>query len=594
MEPVLTEFPKFDTFSIDIETTGLNPHDSRMMMCQIGFPNDTQFVIDARKVNLKPLIPYLQSSDWKKIFFNGKFDEQFFLKFYNSPIINVWDCYIHERILQPELKGNQAFEDAAWERLGVRLDKTTRKSFLGGQTTPYTEKQIRYGAEDVSYLFPLVEIQQKLIADIGQSHIADLENEVVTIVANMEYIGVPVNADSWKEKLNEYALEHEESRRRLMELFNKPVKDLGNQMGLFDEGKSLESASINLGSPAQIKAAFAGIGIYIPDTKDETISVLPYPSAKELTKYRGLDKIMTSYGMNSFVNKIHPFTGHIHPNWHQVGTETGRFSCSQPNMQQIPEKFRSSVGGESEYDLLGADFSQMELRILAQESKDPKLVDAFVNNKDIHTATASTMFNIPLEKVTKEQRFTAKTLNFGITYGMGIDKFVKMMNGEAQKTGGKEITIPQAQRLMDLYKANYIVANKYLANIGLSAIRDGVVETRYGRKRYFKQLPTSLSPKEYSRQLGGIKRAGANMPIQGNNADITKLAMVEIHNELKSYGFKANIILQVHDELVLLTHKSQIEEVKSIVTEAMVKAGQSLLPDIPVKVDSYVASYWPK
>lgn len=592
-ESIHQYFERFDTVAVDIETTGLSPFDSRIVMCQLGFPDDIQIVIDARYIDLTPILPYLRSRKWTKLLFNGKFDEQFFLHFHNTPILQIKDGYQLERILHPEQKGNQSFEDLASSYLGIPLDKTTRKSFLGGQKTPFTEKQINYGAEDVKYLFPLIERQEEEVEKIHQKHIADLENDLVTVVSHMELTGVPVDKGKWSEILRGFEEEHHESRIRLMELLQKPVKNLGTQIGLFED-KELETESINLGSPVQIKKALANIGIFVPDTSNQTISVLPYAATKELTTYRGLDKLLTSYGRSSFLDKIHPFTGRIHPNWRQTGTETGRFSCREPNMQQVPEKLRKAIGGEKDYMLLGADFSQMELRILAQESKDPILTDAFVSGKDVHAATASTMFNIALDKVTKEQRFTAKTLNFGITYGMGVDKFTDMMNEEAIKNGTKEITIPQGQSLMNRYKETYKVANQYLKTVGFGAIRDGYVETRWGRRRYFKPVSTSLSARDYKSQMGGILRAGANMPIQGTNADITKMAMIDIHNDLQDYGFKASIILQVHDEIVLLAHKSQVEDIKPIVVDAMLRAGNYVIPDIPIVVEPYVSEYWPK
>lgn len=595
MGELLAHFERFNIFAFDLETTGLSPYDSRIVMAQFGFPNDEQFVVDARSVDLHPVLPFLRSQNWKKYYFNGKFDEQFMLHFYNTPIHNVWDAYIAERILYPEILGNQAFEDVALKYLNIKLEKDTRKSFLGGQTTPFTAKQIEYGAADVKHLFPVVDIQVGEIKKRNIQHIADLEMSLVTVIANMELTGVPIDKEMWRGVLAEYAQEHEESRKKLLELFGAPEIVYGKQRGLFDdEEKQLAHSDLNLGSPAQVTKAFASLGVFVESTKDQVISLIRHPAAEELTKYRGLDKIMTSYGEKAVLDKIHPFTGRIHANWKQIGTETGRFSCSQPNLQQIPQKFRACVGGSGDYVLLGADFSQMELRILAQESKDPVLVDAFTTGKDIHTVTATMMFGIPAEKVTKEQRFAAKTLNFGITYGMKIKKFTDMLNIEEKKNGRQLTTMPQAQRMMTQYKETYKTAARYLEQSGLFALREGYAETRFGRRRKFNPASTSLGPKAYKGQIEAIKREGANMPIQGTNADITKMAMVELHSELRDYGFKANIILQVHDELVVLTHKSQAEMIKEIVVDSMTTAGQRLLPDIPVVVDAYTSEYWNK
>jgi len=568
-------------------------------MCQIGFPDDTQYVIDARKVDLSPFLPYLSSRKWKKLFFNGEFEGKFFLKYYNTPINNVFDCYLGERIIHPENLGGNSFEDLALKYLNVQLDKATRKSFLGGQTGPFNARQIKYGAEDVKYLFPLYERLAKEIEEKDSTHIADLENDLVTVIASMELVGVPIDAEKWRTILQEYIGEHEESRKRALGLFlAKPPETfdkLGTQISLFDdENKDLLADPLNLNSPSQLKKAFARLGINITSTEEQVIALIKHPAAEELVRYRGLQKLISSYGEESILSKIHPFTGRIHPDWQQLGAETGRFSCRHPNLQQVPEKLRKAIGGEKDYVLLGADFSQMELRILAQESKDPVLVDSFTSGKDVHTVTATLMFGTTADKVTKEQRYAAKTLNFGITYGMKLGKFTDSLNIEAKKDGRPLVTMAQANRLMELYKKTYRTANLYLEDIGMAALRQGYAETRYGRKRWFTPPNTTLNPKAYAGQIGAIKRAAANMPIQGNNADVTKMAMIDIHNELRDYGFKADIILQVHDEIVLLAHKSQVESITPIVEDAMVKAGKRMLPDIPVVVQSYASEYWPK
>lgn len=569
-------------------------------MCQIGFPNDEQYVIDARKVGLEPLLPYLSSREWIKIFFNGEFEGKFFYKYYDTPINHVFDCMIVERIINPDRLSGNSFEDLAREYLDVQLDKQTRKSFLGGQTGPFTEKQIRYGAEDVKYLFPLMEAQKKGLDEKNSNHIADLENDVVTVVASMELEGVPVNAEKWTEILKEYIEEHEESRKVLLSLFTGKPKEnfnkLGTQTSLFDEEEEqdLLAKTINLNSPQQITKALNAVGVHVKDTSEQTIALIKHPVAEELTRYRRLQKLITSYGQEAVLDKIHPFTGRIHPDWRQLGAETGRFSCQHPNLQQIPEKLRKAIGGVEGYSFLGADFSQMELRILAQESQDPILVEAFTTGKDVHSLTASLMFNVDLDKVTKSQRFAAKTLNFGITYGMQIGKFSDSLNIEAKKEGRPPVTMGEAHHLMDLYKRTYKVAGDFLERQGLLALRDGYTQTRFGRRRWFRPPDPSLNPKAYSGQIAAIKRAGANMTIQGGNADITKMALIDIHEELREYGFKANIILQVHDEIVLLAHNSQIETITPIVEDAMVKAGKRMLPDIPVVVESYASLYWPK
>lgn len=559
----------------------------------MGFPG-IQYVIDAAKVDISPILPFFKSVKWKKIFFNGKFDEQFMMHYYNTPILNVFDCLIAERVIAPESKWGNSFEDLALQYLNVQLDKKVRQSFFGKKSGNYTQDQIKYAAEDVEYLFPLYEMQLEKLKTLEMMHIADLEFDLITVVASMELEGVPINPVMWRDILKEYEKEHAEARKTALTAFTG-IDEFDQQLGFFGDGPELlHGRKLNLGSPDQLKKAFAENGILLESTAAQYIERMDDPTAKALVEYRKLDKLVTSYGESSFLSKIHPFTGRIHANWQQIGTETGRFSCKQPNLQQIPPKLRACVGGESDWVLIGADFSQMELRILAELSKDPILVDAFMTGKDIHSVTASNLFNLDMDNISKEQRYAAKTLNFGITYGMKARKFMDMMNAEAIKAGKKEITIKQAGELIDKYRETYKTANNYLDATGWQSIRELKTQTPFGRKRFFKSVPTNIAAKAYKGQIEAIKRQGANMPIQGTNADITKMAMIELHEALRDYGYRGNIILQVHDEIVVLAHKTQAEHIKPMIVDTMVKAGQELLPNIPVVVDAYVSDYWQK
>jgi DNA polymerase I-like protein with 3'-5' exonuclease and polymerase domains len=594
LDEVISNFARFDTFAFDLETTGLSPLDSRILLAQVGFPDEEAYVIDASKVSLEPLLPYLKSRQWKKIFFNGKFDEQFIIKNYDTPILNVWDCYISKRVIAPEDKWGNSFAELAELELGVKLDKSIRESFFGKKSSEYTEEQIRYAAEDVVHLFALQQLHAEKLHQSQSLHVAQLEFDTITVVSNMELEGVPINIDMWRETLGEYAVEHEAARRNMLSIF-MGVSDFDQQLGFFGNAPEQPAGvkPLNINSPDQLKKAFARLGINVKNTKEQTIATIKHPAAEALLEYRGLEKIMTSYGEN-LLAKIHPFTGRLHADWKQVGTETGRFSCANPNLQQVPEKFREAIGHEKDYVLVGADFSQMELRILAEESRDPILVDAFTTGKDVHSVTASTMFNIPIDAVSKEQRFAAKTLNFGITYGMKVRKFKDMMNAENNKDGRPQINMRTAGAIIEKYRDTYQVAGKYLNDVGLQALRSGRTQTRFGRKRFFTPVSTKLDPDAFKGQIEAIKRQGANMPIQGTNADITKMAMIDIHEQLRDYGYRGNIILQVHDEIVVLAHKTQAEAIKPIVVEAMESAGQRLLPTIPVEVEAYVSEYWKK
>jgi len=260
----------------------------------------------------------------------------------------------------------------------------------------------------------------------------------------------------------------------------------------------------------------------------------------------------------------------------------------------MPEEFRACMIGGEDYTLVGADYSQIELRILAQISKDKALMAAFKSGFDVHSATASSMFGIPLDAVTKEQRFAAKTLNFGMMYGMGVNKLMDSLNTEAQKTGAATLNIRQVQSIHYKYRQAYRAATDWLEKAGERAVRDGVSETLYGRKRYYNRPTSSVDRNMFEKQIKGIQRQGANSPIQGTSADITKLAMVNLNNEIRDYGFKGDIILQVHDEIVVLAHKKQAQSIKELVVESMTRSAQQILTDVPVVVDAYISDVWKK
>jgi DNA polymerase I-like protein with 3'-5' exonuclease and polymerase domains len=314
--------------------------------------------------------------------------------------------------------------------------------------------------------------------------------------------------------------------------------------------------------------------------------MIDHPAAKELLEYRRVQKILSSYG-ETFLDQIHPFTGRIHADFDQIGTATGRFSCRNPNLQQMPDEFRQCVSLDN-HKIVVADYSQIELRILGELSQDQRFVESFVKGIDLHTNTAAIMFDVPLDKVTKEQRFIAKSINFGIAYGMGPNKLSDILN--AGKPPRERLPIERVKTIFNKYKATYSGVIKWLAEAGDTAYRQGYSTTMMNRRRYY------MAPQgdDIDFQIAGIKRQGANSPIQGTNADITKLALIDLHKVLKENHFRAQIILQVHDEIVVLAHKTQAEAVKEIVVDSMTQSAQTLLKTVPVKADAYISDMWKK
>lgn len=578
-------FGNSDTFALDLETTGLNPVDSRIVLCQIGFPGKT-FVIDVSKVGITPLMPYLASRKWTKIIQQAKFEGKFIKHYYNTDINGVFDTLLAESLLSTHAFSSASLAALAQKYAGVTLDKSIRTSFGEARgISAFTTEQLDYAANDVIVLFPIYNAQKEQLVAKNLEKVADLEFELVNVVVNMELVGVPLNRGRWNDIIDKTRMKHEDSRLRLNSL-------------LFDEGQNVEQIGmfvrdgINLNSPKQVKEALANIGINLTTTNEREIGLIDHPAAKELLNYRGLQKILSSYG-ETFLGHVHPFTNRIHADFRQLGTETGRFSCKEPNLQQMPDEFRQCVG-EAGYSLIAADYSQIELRILAELSQDPNFMSAFTSGQDLHKSTAATMFSIPIETVTKEQRFIAKTINFGLAYGMGSVKLMDILNAEAEKAGTKKYTTGQTKVLISKYRNAYRKVVEWLDDAGALAYRRGYSETMYGRKRFFTPPQQGSDEESYLQQIASIKRQGANSPIQGTNADITKLAMIDIHKELRNNGFSADIIIQVHDEIVILSRKEEASAVKEVTVAAMIEAAQGLLKTIPVKVEAYIADSWKK
>jgi DNA polymerase-1 len=584
ISPVVSALQYTSAFAFDIETTGLAPIDSRILLCQIG-TRDTNFVIDVHKVSFEPLLPFLSSPRWMKIIHQSKFERRFFLNKYNTPINNVFDSLLAEQLLVPG-GFKYSLADVAFKYTGKVLDKSTRKSFYERQIIEFSSEQVEYAATDVEILWPIMDAQNIKLSEHGMIRLADLEFDLAQVVASMEETGTPIDQDKWRTKIRHYEEEHEASRIKMLDILYGSDK-IDEQLGLFSRG------GINISSHKQVLDAFHKIGIDVDNTNEREISLIDHPAATELLNYRGLDKILTSYG-GSFLDKIHPFTQRIHADFQQIGTETGRFSCKDPNMQQMPEEFRECVS-LPDYVLVGADYSQIELRILAELSGDKNFIKAFTSGEDMHKSTAALMFGIPIESVTKQQRFTAKSINFGIAYGMGPGKLMDTLNAEARRTGGQQHTFPEVRGMFDRYKKTYFQVNRWLQEAANKAFMSGESETMYGRKRFYTRPDLKgMSQDDYDKQVGAIKRRGANTPIQGTNADITKLAMLNVHNNLEEGGFNAKIILQVHDEIVVLAHKRQAEQVKEVVISSMLESAELLLKKVPVKADGFISDVWKK
>jgi len=409
---VLPELQSASMLAIDVETTGLDPYTCTLLLVQIGIPGKA-FVFDARKVDLSPLKEILENPNTLKILHNAKFDYSIIRVLENINIANMYDTMLAERLLTNGISREISLLAVSRKYLGIDLEKAVRQTFVNPKTT-FTEEQLEYAALDVLVMFPIFEKQFKALEREGLIKIAQLEFQVSPVVGEMEIKGSLIDRVKWEGNIRELEKQRNLVAAKIQE-YLRPLYP-HSQMGLFGGTADV----ININSQPQVLEAFQKLGVDIPSTGVSILQRTDHPFAKMLLEYRGYEKLISAFGWN-FLKQIHPKTGRIHPDYMQLGADSGRFACSKPNLQQIPKEssFRSCFVAPKGKKLVTADYSQAELRIMAEVSGDPVFIEAYNKDRDLHTLTASQMFNIPFDQVDKEKRFQAKSINFGLMYGRG-------------------------------------------------------------------------------------------------------------------------------------------------------------------------------
>ncbi len=577
---IIDDLEKSPIIGLDTEGTKFDPFTAKLLLLQISTKNNI-YVIDNGKVDISPIKHILESERPLKIAQNAKFDYSLLKAQAGVKLGAVFDTMLAERILTMGVSREISLKTIAEKYLGVKMDKTIRETFTDprnntGQVN-FTKEQLDYAARDVSVLIPIFEKQFKKLQEEGLIEVAKLEFLVVPVVSEMELRGSLIDQVKWRK----YIAELREKR----DIINKEIQDDLRHLSPYSQTDLFgnEVDTINLDSPLQLLTAFKKMGVELPNTAEATLHKSAHPLAKKLLEYRAYEKMITSFG-ESILEKIHPITGRLHPDFIQLGADTGRFACNNPNLQQIPADsgFRSCFIATPGYKLITADYSQIELRIMAEVSGDPAFLEAFQEDTDLHTLTASQMFRMPIEKVNKDKRFQAKSINFGLMYGRGPASLANQIG----------LSVEESRKLLEVYFAKYKKVKQWLDNVGRQSVRQGYIRTLSGRKRMF-NLPDKTDM-DYEKLIGAVERQGKNTPIQGTSADITKYALVFIEREIKSRGLDAYLIHTVHDEIVTEAAEDTVEEVASLVEEQMIKAGEKLLKKVPVKVDIHISECWEK
>ena len=553
-----------ESIGVDTETTGLNPRDGRMRLLQLATPDET-FVVDTFAVDdLSPLVEVLEDGP-PKVLHNAKFDYQFLFAEHGIRLHPIFDTMLAAQLLDGGEQGaSYALASVAERYLDEEVDKSAQLEDWSGELG---ERQIEYAARDAEILLPLREHLARALEDEKLKSVAKIEFGAVAALSEMELAGIKLDVKKWRALAETVRKRRDRAAEELDAHFPEPEGVLPLE-GL--------GPRLNLNSPQQITDAFRSLGIDLPDTKVWTLLKVEHPAAKDLLRYRELQKKLGTY-LETYANYIHPKTGRIHANFLQCRVPTGRLACTNPNVQQIPheDEFRSCFVAEQNNTLVIADYSQIELRILAEVSEDPEFVRAFREGEDLHRLTAATMYGVGMEAVSKEQRSAAKRINFGLMYGRGA-KSLSAQLGTDEARG---------RQLIDEYFTNYPKVQRFLQSTANRASRDRTLRTLAGRIRKFGR-------NSGADDKGAMRREAMNYPIQGSSADIAKLALTYIRRELD--GLDASLINSIHDEFVVECAEELAEEVSGRMRRAMVQAGERLLNKVPVEVEVVVSREWRK
>jgi DNA polymerase I len=578
---------------LDVESTSLDPYNGLLLLVQVATPS-ISYIFDARVLELGKIERFknfLESNKSIKILHNGKFDYKYIKANTGIAVDNIYDTMLAEAVLNAGIgKAYYGLKELALLYLNITMEKETRRTFENANIkSVFTEAQLKYAALDTLIMFPIFEKQLEKLKKENLINIAKLEFAVTRVVGDMELTGIYLNSDKWREiieilrqKRVIYAHQFQEA---IKPFYSATAIDLFGNVSDF----------ININSQTQLMDLFnKRLGLNIPSTGDAILAGCTHPVAKILRDYRQYEKLVSAFG-ESLLEKINKKTGRVHPEFNQLGAATGRFSCNNPNLQQIPRNseeapFRKCINPKPGYKLVVADYSAFEMRILADLSQDEKMVHALNEGLDIHSYTASLMFGkeytADFKKKYPELRQIAKPIGFGLMYGMGPMGLANRLYMET----GKPVSKEEGEDYMNRYFASYPSVKEFLEKISKNAVRLGWSATPAGRKRWYHK-PEKDDP-EYKRKVSQIEREAKNHPIQGTNADAVKFALVYINERLKKEGVDGKITHTVHDEVVTEVREDQADQWAEIQSEEMVRAAKLFIKSVKVLSEPFVGDVW--
>jgi DNA polymerase I-like protein with 3'-5' exonuclease and polymerase domains len=566
---------------LDIETTGLNPLTCELVTLQIMNSNGESRIIKD-PITLETVKPILERT--LIVGHNLKFDSKFLKYQYDLTLYNVYDTYLAEIAISggklAQRKG-ASLADLVFKYCGVTLNKSEQLGFKKGE--PLTLEQEKYALNDLKYLPEIMKQQQAKIVFLGLENIIDIEMKCIPAVVWLELSGFRVDLEKF-----------EEIKVSVKEQYEKAKTFLQQELIIFEKQCQLDGSFIprelNLRSPEQLKIALQNKGYNIDKTDKKTRAKYAHnPIFQNLADFKDSETLLKMFikPLPEFINSN---TNRVYSNFWQYGAKSGRFTCGKPNLQQQPSRFkkwRTIFIAEPGNKLIVADYSQIELRIIGQYAKDPKYIEAYRTKQDLHKKTAAVMFHVREEQVTKQQRSVAKSVNFGLNYGMGK----KSLKDKLKLDTGQDFTENEAAKFVEEFKNLYPEVTNYLKKVSEKGFNRLEARTKAGRLFKFNK-PSTETEEKYNTEKGNIERECKNLPVQGLCADMLKIAMANLFLILESKGVK--LVNCVHDELVFECTKAQAEEVKNIVTEEMEKAGALFLTDIPCIAEVTISDTWEK
>ncbi len=566
----------------DTETTGLDALNANLVGMSFSWEKGKAFYVpfpenqEEAQILVNKFKPFFENENVEKIGQNIKYDLKILTHYGVQIKGKLFDTMIAHYLINPDMRHNMDVLSETYLKYSPKSieDLIGKKGKNQKSMRDVSLEEIKeYAAEDADITYQLKQNFSPILDKAETKKLFEnIEIPLIPVLATMELEGINLDVLF----LKEMAVEMEKESNALEQKIYKTAGEKFNlaspkQLGevLFDK--------LKIGGAKQKKTK---TGQYA--TGEEILSYLANdnPIVKDIQDWRQMVKLQSTY-IDALPNQVDKKTGRVHTDYMQTVAATGRLSSTNPNLQNIPirtEKGRlirkAFIARDENYTLLSADYSQIELRIIAALSGEENMIKAFQNNEDIHKSTAAKVFNVPLDEVTKEQRSNAKTVNFGIIYGVsafGLSNQTSMSRKESAD-------------LIDAYYKTYPKLKSYMSDQVDFARENGYVQTVLGRRRYLKDINSANMMVK-----SGAERNAVNAPIQGSAADIIKIAMINIHKKLIAENWKSKMLLQVHDELVFDVHNSELEKIQPFIKHEMENAFKM---DVPLEVEIGIGKNW--